>query len=53
EPPPLDFVLKPVYPEFMPTEDDVFPAKEQPPPVAVSPTTNSPGYITESDPEED
>ncbi|GJZ43571.1 putative reverse transcriptase domain-containing protein [Tanacetum coccineum] len=37
----LEFVPKPVYPEFMPL------------PAAVSPTTNSPGYITDSDPEED
>ncbi|GJR83570.1 hypothetical protein Tco_0154355 [Tanacetum coccineum] len=37
----------------MPLEDDVFPAEEQPLPAAVSPTTNSPGYITESDPKED
>ncbi|GKC75656.1 hypothetical protein Tco_1126430, partial [Tanacetum coccineum] len=37
----------------MPLEDDVFPAEEQPLPAAVSPTTNSPGYIIESDPKED
>ncbi|GJW97369.1 hypothetical protein Tco_0179177 [Tanacetum coccineum] len=54
EHPPLpDFVPEPVYPEFMPPKDDVLPAKEQPLPAAVSPTTESPGYITESDPEED
>ncbi|GKE52538.1 hypothetical protein Tco_1487694, partial [Tanacetum coccineum] len=53
EPPSPDFVPDPVYPEFMSPEDDVLPAKEQPLPAAVSPTTNSPGYITESDPEED
>nr|GEU97289.1 putative reverse transcriptase domain-containing protein [Tanacetum cinerariifolium] len=34
-------------------EDDVLPAKEQPLPAAVSPTTDSPGYIIKSDPEED
>ncbi|GJW23672.1 hypothetical protein Tco_0034294 [Tanacetum coccineum] len=37
----------------MPPKDDVLPAEEQPLPAAVSPTTNSPGYIPESDPEED
>ncbi|GJZ70920.1 hypothetical protein Tco_0634771 [Tanacetum coccineum] len=53
EPPPPDFVPEHVYPEFMPPEDDVLPAEEQPLPDAISPTTDSPGYITESDPEED
>ncbi|GJY58248.1 hypothetical protein Tco_0458140 [Tanacetum coccineum] len=48
-----DFVPEPAYPEFMPSEDDVFPAEEQPLPAAVSPTADSPGYITKSDPEED
>ncbi|GKD29085.1 hypothetical protein Tco_1239863, partial [Tanacetum coccineum] len=52
-PPSLAFVPKPVYPEFMPLEDDVLPAEEQPLPAAVSTTANSPGYITEFDPEED
>ncbi|GKA42080.1 hypothetical protein Tco_0734740 [Tanacetum coccineum] len=53
EPPPLDFVPEPVYPEFMPPEDDVLPAEEQPLPVAVSPTSDSPSDITESDDEEE
>ncbi|GJW14423.1 hypothetical protein Tco_0018556 [Tanacetum coccineum] len=53
EPPPPDFVPKPVYPEFMPPEDDVLPAEEQPLPAAVSPTADLPGYITEFDPKED
>ncbi|GJU87056.1 hypothetical protein Tco_1294602 [Tanacetum coccineum] len=52
-PPSPDFVPEPVYPEFMPPEDDVLPAEEQPLPAAVSPTADSPGYITESNPEED
>ncbi|GJX24843.1 hypothetical protein Tco_0231139 [Tanacetum coccineum] len=34
-------------------EDEVFPAEEQPLPAAVSPTTDSSGYVPESDPEED
>ncbi|GJV93452.1 hypothetical protein Tco_1541265 [Tanacetum coccineum] len=37
----------------MPPKDEVFPAKEQPLPAVVSPTTDSPGYIADSDPEED
>ncbi|GKD37396.1 hypothetical protein Tco_1257603 [Tanacetum coccineum] len=37
----------------MPPEDDVLPAEEQPLPAAVSPTADSPGYISESDPKED
>ncbi|GKF99766.1 hypothetical protein Tco_0301457, partial [Tanacetum coccineum] len=45
----VPFVPEPVYPEFLP-EEDVLPAEEQPLPVAASPTTESPGYIPESDP---
>ncbi|GKD69843.1 hypothetical protein Tco_1323933, partial [Tanacetum coccineum] len=53
-PPPLDFVLKPMYLEYIPQEDEILPAEEQPlPATAASPTTDSPGYIPESDPEED
>ncbi|GJT45289.1 hypothetical protein Tco_0954004 [Tanacetum coccineum] len=52
--PPLpEFIPEPVYPEYMPPEDVVFLAEEQPLSAAVSPTTDSPGYIPESDPEED
>nr|GEV18095.1 putative reverse transcriptase domain-containing protein [Tanacetum cinerariifolium] len=39
--------------EFMPQDDDVLPAEEQPLPIAVSPTTDSPRYIPEEDPEKD
>ncbi|GKG61359.1 hypothetical protein Tco_0619084, partial [Tanacetum coccineum] len=35
---------------FMPPEDEIFLAEEQPLPTAVSPTANSPGYVLESDP---
>ncbi|GJW28770.1 hypothetical protein Tco_0045645 [Tanacetum coccineum] len=49
----LEFVPEPVYPEFMPLEDEVFPVEEQPLPAAVSPTTDLPGYIANSDSEED
>ncbi|GKF15236.1 hypothetical protein Tco_0056698, partial [Tanacetum coccineum] len=52
--PPLpDFVPKPIYPEYMPQEDEVFPTEEQPLPAAVSPTGQSPDYVSESDPEAD
>ncbi|GKA48370.1 hypothetical protein Tco_0741328 [Tanacetum coccineum] len=49
----VPYVPEPVYPEFMPPEDDVLLAEEQPLPAAVSPTTESPGYIADFDPEED
>ncbi|GJU42628.1 putative reverse transcriptase domain-containing protein [Tanacetum coccineum] len=52
-PPPPNFVPEPVYSEFMPLEDEILLAEEQPLPAADSPTADSPGYIPESDPEED
>ncbi|GJU96712.1 hypothetical protein Tco_1321468 [Tanacetum coccineum] len=52
-PPSLEFVPEPVYLEFMPLEDHILRAKEQPLPTAVSPTADSPGYVPESDPEKD
>ncbi|GJT05524.1 hypothetical protein Tco_0839986 [Tanacetum coccineum] len=49
-----DYVPEHMYPEYIPLEDKhVFPAEEQPLPPVVSPTAESPGYVTESDPEED
>ncbi|GKA30625.1 hypothetical protein Tco_0716930, partial [Tanacetum coccineum] len=49
-----DYVPEPVYPEYIPLEDEhVFPAEKQPLPPVDSPTAESPRYITESDPEED
>ncbi|GKE72918.1 hypothetical protein Tco_1534959 [Tanacetum coccineum] len=49
-----DYVPKPIYPEYIPLEDDhEFPAEEQPLPPVDSPTAELPGYVTESDPEED
>ncbi|GJV56815.1 putative reverse transcriptase domain-containing protein [Tanacetum coccineum] len=47
------FVSYRSWESFFITEDDVFPNEEQPLPAAVSPTVDSPGYITKSDPEED
>ncbi|GJT56796.1 hypothetical protein Tco_0991850 [Tanacetum coccineum] len=52
-PPPLDFFPKPMYPEYMPLEDEMLPAEEQPLPAAASPTADSPGYVPESDLEEE
>nr|GEV34027.1 hypothetical protein [Tanacetum cinerariifolium] len=49
-PPSPDYIPGPEYPEYLPPADDVLPAKEQPLPAAVSPTAESPGYITESEP---
>nr|GFA22442.1 reverse transcriptase domain-containing protein [Tanacetum cinerariifolium] len=52
--PPLpEFILEPVYLEFMPPEDEILPAEEQPLHAADSPTADSSRYIPESDPEED
>ncbi|GJV89224.1 hypothetical protein Tco_1533162 [Tanacetum coccineum] len=49
-----DYVLEPIYPEYIPLEDEhEFPAEEQPLPHVDSPTAESPRYVTESNPEED
>nr|GEX64810.1 hypothetical protein [Tanacetum cinerariifolium] len=49
----IPYVPEPEYLEYIPPEDEVFPAEEQPLPTAASPTVDSPGYIPESDPDED
>ncbi|GKA09973.1 putative reverse transcriptase domain-containing protein [Tanacetum coccineum] len=49
----VPFVLEPVYPEFMPHEDEVLPVKEQPLSASLLPTSDSPEYIVDFDPEED
>nr|GEU41246.1 putative reverse transcriptase domain, ribonuclease H-like domain, aspartic peptidase domain protein [Tanacetum cinerariifolium] len=52
--PPLpEFVPGPVYLKFMPLKEDILLAEEQPLLAADSPTADSPGYISESDPKED
>ncbi|GKF06369.1 hypothetical protein Tco_0037037, partial [Tanacetum coccineum] len=54
--PPLDpdNVPEPIYPEYIPLEDEhEVLAEEQPLPPVVSPTVESLGYVVESDPEED
>nr|GEU36559.1 hypothetical protein [Tanacetum cinerariifolium] len=49
-----DFVPEPIYPVYIPLEDEhILSAEEQPLPPVVSPTAKSPGYIVESDLEED
>nr|GFA12093.1 hypothetical protein [Tanacetum cinerariifolium] len=49
-----DFMPEPIYPEYIPLEDEHIPsAEEQPLPHVGSPTAESPGYVAESDPEED
>ncbi|GKF14748.1 hypothetical protein Tco_0056210, partial [Tanacetum coccineum] len=49
-----DYVPEHIYPEYIPLEDQhEFLAEEQPLPPVDSPTTESPRYVTESDPEED
>nr|GEX40493.1 putative reverse transcriptase domain-containing protein [Tanacetum cinerariifolium] len=50
----LDFVLEPIYPEYIPLKDEqILSVKEQPLPPVVSPTAESPGYVAESNLEED
>nr|GEY00223.1 putative reverse transcriptase domain-containing protein [Tanacetum cinerariifolium] len=45
---------EPMYPEYIPLEDEhVLPAEEQPLPPVDSPTTELPGYVAESNLEED
>ncbi|GJX78121.1 hypothetical protein Tco_0324932 [Tanacetum coccineum] len=54
QPQDLDYVLEPIYLEYIPLEDEhVFPVEEKPLPPVDSPTTESPRYVAESDPEED
>ncbi|GJX89221.1 hypothetical protein Tco_0341235 [Tanacetum coccineum] len=49
-----DFVPEPVYPEFMPHEDNVLPAEEQPLPATISPTIVSPAdYPIDRDDDEE
>nr|GFA14629.1 hypothetical protein [Tanacetum cinerariifolium] len=49
-----DFMPELIYPEYIPVEDEhILPAEEQPLPLVVSPTAESPGYVAKSDTEED
>nr|GEZ08382.1 hypothetical protein [Tanacetum cinerariifolium] len=45
---------EPIYPEYIPLEDEhILSTEEQPLPPIVSPTAESLGYVVESDPKED
>nr|GEV22938.1 hypothetical protein [Tanacetum cinerariifolium] len=48
-----EFAPEPIYLKFMSAEDDMLPAEEEPLPTTASPTTESPGYIDESNLDED
>ncbi|GKE77666.1 hypothetical protein Tco_1543786 [Tanacetum coccineum] len=49
-----DYVPEPIYPEYIPLEDEhEFLVEEHPLPHVDSSTVESPGYVTESGPEED
>ncbi|GKG31656.1 hypothetical protein Tco_0426606, partial [Tanacetum coccineum] len=49
-----DCVPKPIYPKYIPLEDEhELPAEEQLLPPVDPPTAESPEYVTESNPEED
>ncbi|GKC52709.1 hypothetical protein Tco_1075454, partial [Tanacetum coccineum] len=48
-----DYVPGPEYPEYLVPSDNEVPIKDQPLPADASPTTLSPGYVADSDLEED
>ncbi|GKG19241.1 hypothetical protein Tco_0376340, partial [Tanacetum coccineum] len=48
-----DYVLGPEYPEYLAPSDEEIPVKDQPYAVADSHIALSPGYVADSDPEED
>nr|GFC16373.1 hypothetical protein [Tanacetum cinerariifolium] len=50
-PPSPDYIPGPEYPEYLPPANDMLLVEEQPLLAAVSPTAESPRYITESEPE--
>nr|GFA91982.1 hypothetical protein [Tanacetum cinerariifolium] len=55
-PPSPDYIPRPEYPEleypeYLSPADDVLPVEEQPLSAVLSPTVESPGYITDSEPE--
>nr|GEZ42916.1 ribonuclease H-like domain-containing protein [Tanacetum cinerariifolium] len=50
-PPSPEYIPGPEYPKYLPSADDVLPTEEQSLPATVSPTAESPGYITDLEPE--
>nr|GEX94444.1 hypothetical protein [Tanacetum cinerariifolium] len=50
-PPSPDYITGPEYPEYLPPADDVFLAEEKLLPAVISPITESPGYVTDLEPE--
>ncbi|GJZ25960.1 hypothetical protein Tco_0570213 [Tanacetum coccineum] len=52
-PPSPDYVLSPEYPEYLAPADDEIVAEDQPYANYASPIALSPGYVVDSDPEED
>nr|GFD44967.1 hypothetical protein [Tanacetum cinerariifolium] len=49
----IPYVPEPEYPEYLAPSDDEAPLEDQPLYTDASPTAASPGYMTDSDPEED
>ncbi|GKE48557.1 hypothetical protein Tco_1479815, partial [Tanacetum coccineum] len=49
----VPYVPEPEYPEYLAPFNDEAPLEDQPLPIDVSPTALSPGYMADSDPEED
>nr|GEU36818.1 putative reverse transcriptase domain-containing protein [Tanacetum cinerariifolium] len=52
-PPLLNYVPGPEYPEYAAPSDDEIPIEDQPLPADALPTTLSPGYVADSNPDED
>ncbi|GKG40096.1 hypothetical protein Tco_0466873, partial [Tanacetum coccineum] len=49
----IPFIPEPEYPEYLVPSEDEAPMKDQPLPADASPVALSPGYVPDSDPEED
>nr|GEW39577.1 putative reverse transcriptase domain, ribonuclease H-like domain, aspartic peptidase domain protein [Tanacetum cinerariifolium] len=49
----IPYVPEPEYPEYLALSDDEAPLEDQPLPADASPTATSPGYMADSDPDED
>ncbi|GKG46919.1 hypothetical protein Tco_0504116, partial [Tanacetum coccineum] len=49
----VPYVPEPEYPEYLVSSDAEAPLKDQPLPADASPTALSPGYVADSNPDED